>query len=282
MVDDISTDDFLAHHGIKGMNWGVRNGPPYPLSSQSDGYSGRDYKKAITVANNLNADRKYYHMYTETGVLNGKRYNVDAVSEDYAKEKLNRGGDHGYDTQTKRIASAINEKAKQKEENITKDVRTAIEDAGGYTHGLDHRLKTVDSITRKIDTKGIEHINDALRYTSVSSNDNFVRNYNTTKHELNSKGYEEVRCKNYFDMYDKGLVKHKSVQSQFKDPNGYTFEIQFQTEQSQAAKDEKTPLYEEARSKNVTEARKNELEQQMVKLAEEVPTPKDIQTIKSH
>lgn len=28
-----SYDDFLAHHGIKGQKWGVRNGPPYPLDS---------------------------------------------------------------------------------------------------------------------------------------------------------------------------------------------------------------------------------------------------------
>ena len=282
MVKDISTDEFLAHHGIKGMNWGIRNGPPYPLNTQSDGYSGRDYKKPITVANNLNADGKYYHMYTETGVLNRKSYNVDVVSENYAKEKLNRGGEHGYDAQTKRIATVINENAKQKEPKITKDVTKAIEDTGAYAYGLDHKLKTVESIGRKIDTKGIEHINDALRYTSVSNNDNFVRNYNTIKNELNDKGYKEIECKNYFDMYNKGLVKHKSVQSKFKDPTGYTFEIQFQTQQSQNAKDKKTPLYEEARSKNVTDARKNELEQEMVKLAEEVPSPKHIQTIKSH
>lgn len=25
--------DYLVHHGIKGQRWGVRNGPPYPLSS---------------------------------------------------------------------------------------------------------------------------------------------------------------------------------------------------------------------------------------------------------
>lgn len=24
---------FLAHHGIKGQTWGVRNGPPYPLGA---------------------------------------------------------------------------------------------------------------------------------------------------------------------------------------------------------------------------------------------------------
>ena len=28
-------NNFLAHHGVKGMQWGVRNGPPYPIN-QSD------------------------------------------------------------------------------------------------------------------------------------------------------------------------------------------------------------------------------------------------------
>lgn len=27
----------IAHHGIKGQKWGVRNGPPYPLEKSSDG-----------------------------------------------------------------------------------------------------------------------------------------------------------------------------------------------------------------------------------------------------
>ena len=26
-------NDFLMHHGIKGMHWGERNGPPYPLNA---------------------------------------------------------------------------------------------------------------------------------------------------------------------------------------------------------------------------------------------------------
>ena len=27
------TKYYLAHHGIKGQKWGVKNGPPYPLHS---------------------------------------------------------------------------------------------------------------------------------------------------------------------------------------------------------------------------------------------------------
>jgi hypothetical protein len=31
----IEAQNFLAHHGIKGQKWGVRNGPPYPLDAKT-------------------------------------------------------------------------------------------------------------------------------------------------------------------------------------------------------------------------------------------------------
>lgn len=39
----ISSDE-LAHHGIDGQKWGVRNGPPYPLDSGSKSASERKYR----------------------------------------------------------------------------------------------------------------------------------------------------------------------------------------------------------------------------------------------
>ena len=49
--DDIShsfgfrTSDSLMHHGIKGQEWGVRNGPPYPLQRPSTDISDENYAK---------------------------------------------------------------------------------------------------------------------------------------------------------------------------------------------------------------------------------------------
>jgi hypothetical protein len=207
------------------MHWGVRNGPPYPLNSDT-------------------------------------------------------------------LSNEIYENAKKREPKITKDIQNAFNAAGAKAYGLDHRLKTKESIKRKIETdseeKGItiskagQDIKDAVRYTSMANDDIFVSSYNTIKKVLSDKGYKETRCRNYFDEFRKGNAKHKSVQSVFKTPDGYLFDVQFQTPSSQDAKNKKVPIYEERRKPNLSVKRQKELEKMMTKLALGVKDPKDVYSIKSH
>lgn len=217
----------LFHHGVKDQRWGVRNGPPYPLSNAA-----------------------------------------------------------------KKLANGIYKEAKRKELTITKDVMASAKLSGSEMYGLEHKLKTPESLTRKIKTNSEEDdvtyqdaakgIKDAVRYTTITSDNNFVDSYQKMKAHLSNLGYEEVRCKNYFDLYNQGKVKHKSVQSVFRDKDGYEFELQFHTPSSQKAKNEKVPIYEERRKLGNTPERNAELEKQMVALAEKVTTPKGIEKIKSH
>jgi hypothetical protein len=196
------------------------------------------------------------------------------------------------ETRARRLASSISSKAQRKEHQITKDITKAADLSGSKMYGLEHKLKTPESITRKIITDSEEkhiskeqaakEIKDAVRYTTIQNNKNFVRSYFKTKELLERLGYKEVRCKNYFEDYKKGLVKHKSVQSVFQDASGYLFEIQFQTPESQEAKDKKTPIYEERRTPGISELRKTELEAMMTNLMDPVPYPDDIEKIKSH
>lgn len=55
-------NDWLAHHGIKGMNWGKRNGPPYPLSD--DQRTAEENRKNPT---SISAKEKYGRRPTVSG-----------------------------------------------------------------------------------------------------------------------------------------------------------------------------------------------------------------------
>ena len=208
---------------------------------------------------------------------------------------------HNHDPKTGRFARSlrtssnlamdVNELAVKKEPKISNDVKEAVEKSGGKLYGFDNRIKQVESIERKINTHSKEKnislfeaskIKDAVRYTSISMDNDFVKSYNSVKKLLESKGYKEIRCKNYFELYKQGIVKHKSVQSVFADSDGYQFEIQFQTPSSQDAKNRKLPIYEERRKPGLSNKRKKELEEAMVELSEKVPYPRDIDKIKSH
>ena len=178
------------------------------------------------------------------------------------------------------------------EPKITRDIVSAVASTGGKMYGLDNRIKQANSLAAKIGSDAKEDgvsferaasgIKDSIRYTALSTDKRFVDSYNSIKRSLESKGYTETRCKNYFEDYKQGKVMHKSVQSVFENKSGVKFEVQFQTPSSQAAKELKTPIYEESRSISVTPARKSELERQMKNLAEMVPNPSKIETIKAH
>lgn len=44
-----SRPDYLAHHGIKGQKWGVRNGPPYPLLETQRSRKEKDLNQSNVI-----------------------------------------------------------------------------------------------------------------------------------------------------------------------------------------------------------------------------------------
>lgn len=196
--------------------------------------------------------------------------------------KSGKKGDDASATRKQKLdkkAASIRHKAEKKEPKISKDVVKAFEKAGATPHGLENKLKTEKSIRRKLENKKIK---DAVRYTAILDESDFVKQYKKIKNNLELKGYTEVSCDNYFKDYRDGKVNHKSVQSSFKTPSGYSFEIQFQTKASQKVKDKKVPFYEESRNPKTSKARRDELNSEMRKLADKVNDPTDIDKIKSH
>lgn len=198
-----------------------------------------------------------------------------------------------HDSKTiKALASSIHDKASKKVDRIEGDVLSSIKSTNAKIYGLDHKQKTLDSIIRKIETDSSEkrisfkeaadNIKDAVRFSTVSSDNNFVNDYNRFKSEMSKKGYDELQCKNYWQLYAEGKAKHKQVTSVFGDDTGYRFEVQFQTPSSINAKEKKTKLYEEVRKEGVPEHRRTEISNKMEEIAQTVTDPKGIDKIKSH
>ena len=290
----------LAHHGVKGQKWGVRR---YQNPDGTRTAEGKRQLKASRLKRTNEDVRDIYKSLSDQKqfddatkqVLSKTSTNVRSITKEPADIHgvIDRARCSEKDARTCiKLADRIYEKAASVEPQITQDIIGIVNKSNSSMYGLEHRLKQPTSMAGKIgsDSKsdGVSFveaangIKDAVRYTTVSDNKSFVSDYRQLKSGLESKGYEEVKCKNFFEKYRAGEVQHKAVQTTFKSPTGYEFELQFQTPESQAAKDLKIPIYEERRKQGISSSRAKELEKQMHDLAERVPYPDGIETIESH
>ena len=98
----------IAHHGIKGQKWGVRNGPPYPLDKPSGNDTIKDVKssKSFTIPRNkftdyaLNPEKAPDKARVFKSALGYDKNNCDQLIEDIEKhadiDKMIEKGDKGY------------------------------------------------------------------------------------------------------------------------------------------------------------------------------------------
>lgn len=91
----------LAHHGIKGQKWGVRNGPPYPLDkSQKSDTIVEDAIESGEIIKTINREKQLRH--TKSGHTPGRSY-LDG-DLDYAQELVDKYSGKGK-TKTNRDGS---------------------------------------------------------------------------------------------------------------------------------------------------------------------------------
>lgn len=98
----------LAHHGIKGQKWGVRNGPPYPLEKSSDGdiIKEEQKSKSFSISRNkfteyaLNPEKAPDKARVFESALGYNKDNCDQLIKDIESHanihKMVEKGDNGY------------------------------------------------------------------------------------------------------------------------------------------------------------------------------------------
>lgn len=131
-----------------------------------------------------------------------------------------------------------------------KDIANKV---GAKLEGLEYRLKSEESLTRKITGYVIDgdltledarkEIRDAVRYTMVSDEENFTQNVLLARKKLEEQGLTFTKVSNTW--YEGS--SYKGINCNFKDNEGNIVELQFHTPISLKIKNINHDLYEKQR-----------------------------------
>lgn len=175
-------------------------------------------------------------------------------------------------------AAGLRWEASQAEGAVTPALRSIADANGGEMLGLHYRLKTTESLARKIDLNPTDTINDALRYTMTFDESSFTRGVQGAMSSMREQGYEQLSLSNTF----KPGRPYLGINSTYLTPEGQMFELQFHTPTSFEMKDVVNhPLYEQQRVLPKTDPMWSTLRQQMIQNSSTVPIPPGVSNIKS-
>lgn len=183
------------------------------------------------------------------------------------------------------LASEVLNKAKNAEENTTKFMKL-LENNGGKLEGLDFRLKSQESLSRKIlsdsHVKGVSleeaasDIGDSLRYTLTTSDSNYTQVVNSSLKQLQGNGYKINKIKNYW-----GEDIYQGINVSLTTPDGVKMELQFHTDTSYYTKEVLNhKFYEIARSESATTDEIAIATEKMIENQSQALVPKDAEKIK--
>ena len=182
------------------------------------------------------------------------------------------------------LARGVRERAVAAEPAITKLVQAIADQSGAKLEGLSQRIKSTDSLSRKIDldaekeyqgdrNKAAEEISDANRYT-ISVNDNdYADTLKSTVSAFEETGWK-VRVKNFWqsgDPYDGVNVKAER--------DGIKVEVQVHTPKSYQVKEKALHDVYEVYRKSADDSVRESTWNKMVGIAKRVPRPSNYTTV---
>ncbi|QHC20376.1 ATP nucleotide 3'-pyrophosphokinase [Streptomyces sp. GS7] len=172
-------------------------------------------------------------------------------------------------------------RARRAERSISPQVRAAALLSHAQLIGFDQRLKSPDSLKRKVATRMLEtpgqpvetslsQINDSVRYTLQWPTGQYTQGVIVAAGLLSAWGNDSAR---WSDTW--GRAKgYKAVNSAWRAPHsGQVFEVQFHTPQSKAAQLETHKIYEEQRLPGTPPEKVRELQAKQDAIFAAVPVP---------
>ncbi|MFE0376448.1 ATP nucleotide 3'-pyrophosphokinase [Streptomyces inhibens] len=172
-------------------------------------------------------------------------------------------------------------RARRAERSITPQIRAAARLSHADLIGFDQRLKSPDSLKRKVATSmqespgqtvdaSLGKINDAVRFTLQWPAGRYSQGVDSAAGLLSSWGNDSTRWSNTWNR----TAGYKAVNSAWRAPRSHQlFEVQFHTPESKAAQLETHKLYEEQRLPGTPPERVHELQEQQNAIFAAVPVP---------
>jgi hypothetical protein len=163
------------------------------------------------------------------------------------------------------------------EPRITADMK-AIADAAGMTfEHTDQRIKSTESLARKIDKESAEQdkprekvaedMADVIRFTMVTPTAEYVDNVKSTIAQMESLGYG-LRIKNYWTQGD----PYQGINVAMTSPTGEKIEMQFHSDVSTVVKEPVHRIYGVYRESKVL-ADRQRMYDEMAALSMDIPLP---------
>ena len=125
----------------------------------------------------------------------------------------------------------------------------------------------------------VKNMTDVVRYTAVVDHDSIVDATLRTAKNFKELGFEVVEIDNKYLESD---PVYKGMHMLIQDSRGTAFEVQIHSEQSLEVKNTIHPLYEEARELKPEDPEVVVLKNKMREVTRTLPTPKDVDKIKSY
>ena len=174
----------------------------------------------------------------------------------------------------KEAAQSLLDKARAAEPKVTSDLKASADDVGGTLEGLENRLKTVDSLARKLqgkpgkDAPDPDSINDVLRYSITFPFDKATVGIGRIVDALKAKGYTLIDRNNSF-LPNQQFV---GIRTTWETPTGQQFELQIHTDEGYIINKSTHNLYEVMRTMP-SEPEKSALKRRIKAMASRIKIP---------